>query len=100
MKASLQAALRHIDANFAPAASDAFLVAPADMPRLSAAIINRLLDEHYANPESAILVPTLRGRRGHPVLFPWSFGSRSTWPCSQRRAERDRRAAESPADSL
>jgi len=73
MKVSLQAALLHIETNFAPRASDAFLVAPADMPRLSAAVINRLIDEHRASSESSILVPTIAGRRGHPVLFPWSF---------------------------
>src|SRR4051794_285429 len=38
MKASLQAALRHIERQHTPNTSDAFLVAPADMPRLSTAI--------------------------------------------------------------
>src|SRR5438067_7475125 len=43
MKASLQAALKHIERQYAPTAADAFLVAPADMPRLSTLIINRLI---------------------------------------------------------
>ena len=71
MKASLQTALRYIEQSFAPTGDDAFLVAPADMPQLSAAVINRLIDQHRASGESSILVPTISGRRGHPVLFPW-----------------------------
>src|SRR5207249_3730723 len=73
MKASLQAALKHIERQHAPNRSDAFLVAPADMPRLSTAIIDRLVERHAAGQEATILVPTIAGRRGHPVLFPWSL---------------------------
>jgi molybdenum cofactor cytidylyltransferase len=75
MKASLQAALRHIDKEFAATASYAFLVAPADMPRLSAPIIDRLIARHIANSSRKILAPILAGRRGHPVLFPWRVAS-------------------------
>jgi molybdenum cofactor cytidylyltransferase len=71
MKASLRAALRHIEQEFAPTTNDAFLVAPADMPQLSAGIINRLIAEHRADSGQKILAPTLSGRQGHPVLFPW-----------------------------
>src|SRR5687767_12558425 len=42
MKASLQAALRYIEAKYSPGAAAAFLVAPADMPQLSTSIIDRL----------------------------------------------------------
>lgn len=70
MKVSLQAALRHITVHHAPTAADAFLVAPADMPRLSPAVIHLLLEQHRALPDD-ILVPTIANRRGHPVLFPW-----------------------------
>src|SRR5262245_57983097 len=71
MKASLQAALQHIERGFAPTAIDAFLVAPADMPHLSTSIIDRLMLRHMANSSPKILAPTIAGRRGHPVLFPW-----------------------------
>ena len=74
MKASIQAGLRHVEARYAPPEQDAFLVAPADMPKLSPAIVRRLIDEHRREP-GRILVPTLAGRRGHPVLFPWPFAS-------------------------
>jgi molybdenum cofactor cytidylyltransferase len=75
MKASLQAALKHVARQHAPTADDAFLVAPADMPRLSPAIIDRLIAQHGTNSGRKILAPTLAGRRGHPVLFPWTFSS-------------------------
>jgi molybdenum cofactor cytidylyltransferase len=74
MKVSIQHALRHIQERHTPSASDAFLVAPADMPRLSPEIIRALTARHEADP-GAILVPTLGGRRGHPVLFPWPLAA-------------------------
>lgn len=72
MKASVQAALRQIAVSLEPSADDAFLVAPADIPRLSPAVINRLIGEHRTGDVSSILVPAITGRRGHPVLFPWT----------------------------
>src|SRR5262245_25290148 len=42
MKASLRTALTYIEQQFGAGKDDAFLVAPADMPRLSPAIIDRL----------------------------------------------------------
>src|SRR5262245_18997478 len=70
MKASIQAALLHIQERHAPATFYAFLAAPADIPQLSPAIISALISHHNEQPGS-ILTPTLAGRRGHPVLFPW-----------------------------
>jgi len=81
MKASIQAALRHLDALDSPQAGDAFLMAPADLPRLNAAIVNRLIAQHGAAASrgtaecDAILAPSLGGQRGHPVLFPWRFAA-------------------------
>src|SRR5262245_14413038 len=57
MKASIQAGLRHIAAQFSPTASDAYLVAPADMPRLSPGVIDALIKRHHS-AEEKILVPT------------------------------------------
>jgi molybdenum cofactor cytidylyltransferase len=74
MKASVQAALRRIEQYYAPRSDDAFLVAPADMPTLSPNIIDLLIETH-ANQPNGILTPTLAGRRGHPVLFPWSLAA-------------------------
>jgi molybdenum cofactor cytidylyltransferase len=75
MKASIQAALRHIEHGLNPSADDAFLVAPADIPRLGPAIIDRLIEQHAAGARREILVPDIAGQRGHPVLFPWQLAA-------------------------
>lgn len=72
MKASIRAALAWLGANRNPSPDDCFLIAPADMPTLSAAVINELIAAH-AIATNEILAPTLGGHRGHPVLFPWPF---------------------------
>jgi molybdenum cofactor cytidylyltransferase len=74
MKASVQAALRHISDGYAPADDDCFQVAPADIPGLSAPIIAQLSIEHFWRP-GKIVIPTLAGRRGHPVLYPWPLAA-------------------------
>lgn len=74
MKASIQAALHAIEQDHQPREGDAFLVAPADMPEISPAIIDLLIEKH-ANQPDRILAPTLAGSRGHPVLFPWRLGA-------------------------
>jgi molybdenum cofactor cytidylyltransferase len=74
MKASVGRALAWIAARHAPAAGDAWLVAPADMPGLSAALIDFVIAARDARVPR-IVVPTSGRRRGHPVLFPWSLAS-------------------------
>jgi molybdenum cofactor cytidylyltransferase len=74
MKESVRIALAHLAAEFNPAASDAWLLAPADMPTLQSATIDRLVSA-YRSAEPAIWAPVARGRRGHPVLFPWSLAA-------------------------
>jgi len=73
MKISVQFALEHIAATDRPQQIDAWLLAPADMPRLSPAIIRKLIAIH--SETAAIVVPTLAGKRGHPVLFPWPLAA-------------------------
>ncbi len=70
MKASIQFGIEHVAARYQPRPSDAWLVAPADMPGLSPAIVRELLRVAGERPER-ILIPTLAGKRGHPVLLPW-----------------------------
>ena len=74
MKESVRIALEHVAAEFAPAADDAWLLAPADMPTLDRATIDRLVAA-YQTAEPAIWVPRFEGRRGHPVLFPWPLAA-------------------------
>jgi molybdenum cofactor cytidylyltransferase len=82
MKDSVALGLAWIEARFGPPADAAWLLAPADLPLLSPQVIDVLLSTHVANCSAAqagvalpILVPTYSGRRGHPVLFPWSLAS-------------------------
>jgi molybdenum cofactor cytidylyltransferase len=75
MKASVRVALRHIERDYSPNEADAFLVAPADMPRLSTAIVNRLIEWHAERASVKIYVPEIGGRRGHPVLFSWPLAN-------------------------
>jgi molybdenum cofactor cytidylyltransferase len=70
MRASVSFGLGEIRRLFSPHSRDAWLVAPADMPRLSTAVIDCLIGEHEQHPDEAV-VPTVAGERGHPVLFPW-----------------------------
>jgi molybdenum cofactor cytidylyltransferase len=74
MKDSVRIALAHVQAQFAPTAADVWLLAPADMPELSPAVALRLLDAAAQHP-GQIIVPMHDGRRGHPVLFPWSLAA-------------------------
>jgi molybdenum cofactor cytidylyltransferase len=74
MKDSVLVALRYIADQFAPAPADVWLLAPADMPRLPSQVVNDLLAAHdVAAPR--ILKPTLQGKHGHPVLFPWPLAA-------------------------
>lgn len=74
MKDSVLAGLDFAQRTYAPAATDVWLLAPADTPRLSARVINQVLDAHDpARPE--ILTPRHGDRNGHPVLFPWPLAA-------------------------
>jgi molybdenum cofactor cytidylyltransferase len=72
MKDSVSSALREIEARFQPGSDAAWLLAPADLPHLAASVIRKLVAEHDPR-HPRILVPSHAGRRGHPVLFPWSL---------------------------
>jgi CTP:molybdopterin cytidylyltransferase MocA len=72
MKDSVAEALRYLAQHFQPTWRDTWLLAPADLPQLSAAVIGKLLEAHRPD-DPRILVPSHEGRRGHPVLFPWNL---------------------------
>jgi len=74
MKDSVQLGLSHIESHFSPTQDDAWLLAPADMPNLSAQIVDALIQAQPLH-KADILVPTLGGKRGHPVLFPWTLAA-------------------------
>lgn len=72
MKASVQAALVHLAAQAND--QDVWLLAPADMPTLRPDVIGQLL-QTARQTAGTILVPSVNGRRGHPVLFRWPMAA-------------------------
>lgn len=58
-----------------PDEAEAALVLLADMPRISASHVDRLVEAHQARPD-AIVVPRQGGRRGNPILWPREFFAR------------------------
>lgn len=57
-----------LQAGMSEATSDALVVLPADMPFVASATVQLLLDRFALQP--AIVSPTYRGKRGHPVILP------------------------------
>lgn len=79
MKASVRVALEHLSASH-PAEIDAWLLAPGDLPGLTVATINRVIDAYRQFGADRpgpppICVASFRGRRGHPALFPWPLAA-------------------------
>ena len=72
MKASIQHGIDYLNRTAGPRASDGCFIAPADLPKLSAAVIDRLIDARAALSESAcpVVLPYFGGQRGHPGLLP------------------------------
>ena len=71
MIASIRAAIEWCEENLSPQSDDAWLVAPADLPRISTRLIDQLIAFHDSHP-TAVVRPVSGGERGHPVLFPWA----------------------------
>jgi molybdenum cofactor cytidylyltransferase len=56
-----------------PAAADGAIVCLGDMPQVSAALIDRLVAAFNPTRGALIVVPTLRGKRGNPVVWSRRF---------------------------
>lgn len=56
-----------------PVGCDATLVCLADMPRIGAALLDRLIHSYNPVEGRAICVPTWQGKRGNPVLWGRQF---------------------------
>ncbi len=79
MKDSVRYGLDRV-ASLGPGPRDAWLVAPADMPQLSTATIDRVIGAYEAACSTAgvppgVWAPRHRARHGHPVLFPWPLAA-------------------------
>jgi molybdenum cofactor cytidylyltransferase len=60
---SIRAALRSL-----PAGTDGILLCLIDHPRISATLVDGLIDQFYAT-RAPIVLPVFEGKRGHPVIF-------------------------------
>jgi len=56
-----------------PADIDGAVICLGDMPRVTAALIDRLIDAFDPDAGRAICVPVYRGKRGNPVLWAARF---------------------------
>jgi len=76
MRASLIEGLEYAERTWRPQADWAWMVAPADMPLLTAAAIDAVYDAylHRVDPDM-VVVPFSTQRRGHPVALPWRLAS-------------------------
>ncbi len=71
MKRSIQLGLLHLSSTCQPDCADRWMVAPADLPTLTAGLIDQLIDA--SRDSESIVAPRFGDRRGHPVCFPWSL---------------------------
>jgi molybdenum cofactor cytidylyltransferase len=80
MKDSVALGLAETARRFAPTAADAWLVAPADMPLVTPAMIDGVIAAYVGGRKQATAADTIytaaiAGKRGHPVLFPWTLAA-------------------------
>ena len=65
---SLIAALRSLETEEVAPEVDGLLVHLVDLPFLNPSLVNAMIDRFYAS-NKLIVVPSHKGRRGHPVIF-------------------------------
>ncbi|MEO8269480.1 MAG: nucleotidyltransferase family protein [Aureliella sp.] len=75
MKASIQIGIENLNRTANPRASDGCFVAPADLPKLNAVVIDGLIDawDSLTDSQRPVVVPYFAKQRGHPALLPWSL---------------------------
>jgi molybdenum cofactor cytidylyltransferase len=61
---SIQAAVKSLKA----LATEGMILCPVDHPMVTAELISRLIEE-FDSSRKLIVLPTYRGRRGHPLIF-------------------------------
>jgi molybdenum cofactor cytidylyltransferase len=81
MRGTVEHGLRWLEERFGPKPEDTWLLTPADHPALDASIVPQLESASAAHPQLSIVLPTYRGRRGHPTLFSWKHvATIRAWP--------------------
>lgn len=71
MRATVEHGLRWLEDHFHPGAEDDWLLLPADHPTLDESVIRQLVAARQEHPKRSIVIPTYRGKRGHPALIAW-----------------------------
>ena len=71
MRASVELGLARLKVGIKPAA---LLLTPGDLPGLAAHAVARVIAASLESP-GRIVVPRHDGRRGHPLLLPWTLAS-------------------------
>ena len=74
MRASIELGLGWLGRLSAP---DHVVVGPGDSPATTAQLIASLLDRASRNPRG-IVIPSVGGRRGHPIVMPWAIATELT----------------------
>ncbi len=69
MRASIELGLGRLGRSIAP---DHVVVGPGDSPATTAPLIASLLERASRNPRG-IVIPSVGGRRGHPIVMPWAI---------------------------
>ncbi|SFV26356.1 nucleotidyltransferase family protein [Hyphomicrobium facile] len=68
LSTSLRTGLRNIDRTV-----DGLLIALADMPGISSALVDKLVSAFEINPDAIVFPASPDGRRGHPIIWPRSL---------------------------
>lgn len=73
MRASFELGLSQLAGAASPSA---VLLAPGDSPGMTPDLVAQLVRHAKTTPQS-ILIPTYQGKRGHPIVLPWSLALES-----------------------
>jgi molybdenum cofactor cytidylyltransferase len=71
MRDSLELGLERLSQNSPP---DRVMVTPADTPGITRELVARLLDAAASHP-GGVVIPCFGGRRGHPIVLPWTLAA-------------------------
>ncbi len=74
MRATIEHGIDFLVTHLHGSSPDAFLIAPADCPDLSENVTRQLIALLFRHPKR-IIAPTYNGKRGHPIVLPWSIVS-------------------------
>lgn len=75
MKETVLVGIQYLRKHFTPSLDERCFVAPADLPGLSSAVIDRIATTSSSPVQ--VVVPYFGEKQGHPVLLPWNILQRA-----------------------